>query len=187
MIALISTSLAPSLYWKQITSLLYLSYQQRILRIYQFELIFRYLPASDRRLAQIQQHQEKDPILKRWREEVSGGGRKRKSNNYNDLSICNGLLLIGNSIVIPDDLRNEVLEQLHTGHQGLVKCKERARVSVWWPGITKDIEAYIRKCIICCQFQQTKYEPFISSELPPTHGKKLVQICLYGIMQPIYW
>ena len=51
------------------------------------DLIFRYLPASDRRLAQIRQHQEKDPILKRWREEVSGGGRRRKSNNHNDLSI----------------------------------------------------------------------------------------------------
>ena len=38
------------------------------------DLIFRYLPASDSRLAQIQQHQKKDPILKRWREEVSGGG-----------------------------------------------------------------------------------------------------------------
>ena len=137
------------------------------------DLIFRYLPASDRRLAQIQQHQEKDPILKRWREEVSGGGRRRKSDNYNDLSICNGLLLKGNRIVIPDDLRNEVLEQLHTGHQGLVKCKERARVSVWWPGITKDIEAYIRKCKICCQFQQTKYEPLIPSELPANPWQKV--------------
>ena len=46
-------------------------------------------------------------------------------------------------------------------------------MSVWWPGITKDIEAYVHKCKICCQFQQTKYEPLIPSELPASPWQKV--------------
>uniref|UniRef100_A0A1X7TWQ0 Uncharacterized protein n=1 Tax=Amphimedon queenslandica TaxID=400682 RepID=A0A1X7TWQ0_AMPQE len=48
---------------------------------------------SHKHLTQIQQHQEKDPVLKRWREEVKGGESRRKSDNNNDLFICNGLML----------------------------------------------------------------------------------------------
>ena len=64
----------------------------------------------------------------------------------------------GSRIVIPKILQQEVLEQIHSGYQGLNKCKERARLSVWWPGITKSIEKYVNGCRTCCQFQKPKVE-----------------------------
>ena len=134
--------------------------------------IFRYLPATDKCLAQIQEYQERDPVLQTWKTEVSGGEKRRKTRRHDDLSISNEILLKGDRIVIPKVLQSEILEQLQTGHQGLVKCKERARVSVWWPGITRDIEAYVRNCRICCQFQQTKLEPLIISEMPANPWQK---------------
>lgn len=55
------------------------------------------------------------------------------------LSDIDGLLLYEDRIVTPGSQRLEVLCQLHTGHQGLTKCRERANMSVWWPGIGRDI------------------------------------------------
>ena len=58
---------------------------------------------------------------------------------------------------------------LHSGHQGIYKCKERARCSVWWP----DIEEYIKRCRVCCQFQWPWFEPLHLSELPDTPWHKV--------------
>ena len=56
------------------------------------------------------------------------------------LSVSNGLLAYTDRIVIPTLLRPDILEKIHTGHQGITKCLERDMVSVWWPGITRDIK-----------------------------------------------
>ena len=115
-------------------------------------LIVSHLPATDRRLTEIKEHQEKDPTLQKWKKEIQQGRRKKKCMRFGDLLIHNGLMMTSNRIVIPKDLQQEVLSQLHSGHQGIHKCKERACCSVWWPGINVDIEEYIKKCRVCCQF-----------------------------------
>lgn len=51
------------------------------------------------------------------------------------LSESDGLVLYHDCIVIPTELRSNVLSQLHEGHQGLTKCRERAWLTVWWPDI----------------------------------------------------
>ena len=65
------------------------------------------------------------------------------------LSISEGLLTYDNRIVIPGDLRREILERIHTGHQGITKCRERAKMSVWWPGISKEIKRKVELCHFC--------------------------------------
>ena len=47
----------------------------------------------------------------------------RKPMSYSGLSVKDGLIMKGKRIVIPETLQ-QVLEQLHTGHQGMMKCKE---------------------------------------------------------------
>ena len=49
-----------------------------------------------------------------------------------ELSVCKQLLLRGDRIVIPSCLQEDILQHLHQGHQGIVKCKLHARNSVWW-------------------------------------------------------
>ena len=137
------------------------------------DFITQNLPVTDKRLKQIKESQDNDPILSKWKEALQGGKRRDKSTNYNDLSIINGILMRGNRIVIPKGLQNEILDQLHSGHQGIFKCKERAHCSVWWPNITVDIEKYIKNCRICCQFQRPQIEPLCPSELQNTPWQKV--------------
>ena len=41
-----------------------------------------------------------------------------------ELSVCNGLLLRGDRIVIPLSMQSEILGKLHCGHQGITKYCE---------------------------------------------------------------
>ena len=52
-------------------------------------------------------------------------------------------------IIIPLGLRSEVVQSLHSAHQGVSSMNERAKASVYWPGITNDIESVRRNCQSC--------------------------------------
>ena len=52
-------------------------------------------------------------------------------------------------VVIPEQLRGDILSTLHSAHQGTSKMTARANSSVFWPGITQDIESTRRGCIHC--------------------------------------
>ena len=43
-----------------------------------------------------------------------------------EISIVNRLLMRNSRIIIPTSLRKQVLDQIHTRHQELNKCRERA-------------------------------------------------------------
>ena len=76
------------------------------------------------------------------------------------------LLLYGGRIVVPKQLQAETLQKIHTGHQGIVRCRLRATSSVWWPGISKDIEAFVQKCPECVKLAPNPREPLLTTPLP---------------------
>ena len=55
----------------------------------------------------------------------------------------------GVRIVIPPALRKEVIFSLHSAHQGVSSMNERAKASVYWPGITTDILNIRNGCQSC--------------------------------------
>ena len=83
------------------------------------------------------------------------------------LSIESGLITCGNRITVPKEMRTEMLQYIHEGHQGKERCLLRARNTVFWPKMTYDIQQLIEKCIICQE--HGKSQPTISTtqELPP--------------------
>lgn len=83
------------------------------------------------------------------------------------LSEAKGLVLYQDRIVIPKHLSADVLKRIHTGHQGLTKCRERARMSVWWPGIGGDIKSTVTHCRFCIEHKpKQRREPLITTALP---------------------
>lgn len=65
------------------------------------------------------------------------------------LHIDQGCLLWGYKVIIPFNLKEDILNELHSGHLGIVKMKSLARSYVWWPNIDADIEELTRKCKAC--------------------------------------
>ena len=129
------------------------------------------------KLTEIQQETAKDTTLQLLQQQVIQGwpysikGVQAAVKPYwsmrDDLGIQDGVLLMGSRMVIPESLRKDILEQIHAGHLGMEKSKLRAKGSVFWPGIYKDIEAMISACGPCQQHQRTQTkEPMMPMEIP---------------------
>ena len=82
------------------------------------------------------------------------------------LSHNDGILYHGFRIVMPKKLQRCTLELIHEGHQGIVKCKARAKSTVWWPGITKEIEDYVTDCNTCARNRYQPPEPLQPTPYP---------------------
>ena len=67
----------------------------------------------------------------------------------NELCIVGKLVLRNTRIVIPTELRQQVLDLAHEGHPGIVKMKSLLRTKVWWPKMDKDVERICRTCHAC--------------------------------------
>ena len=85
----------------------------------------------------------------------------------------NGLLLYGCRIIVPTSLRGETLHKIHNGHQGIQRCRLCADVSVWWPGISNEIENMVKQCHTCAQQFTPRKEPMIASGLPQYPWQKV--------------
>ena len=134
------------------------------------------LPSSDQRLEEIRTELKKDDILKVVIHHVEHGWPANRRDVYGplvkfwnergNLTVHDGLLLRGRQLVIPASLRTDVLRHLHDGHQGITKTRENASSSVWWPGLSTDIEKTVRNCVICEKYRRERVEPMRGTEFP---------------------
>ena len=70
-------------------------------------------------------------------------------NVRHDLSVMDNVVLYNRRIVIPLELRSEVLEVLHSANQGSTGMKARAAKCVYWPGINQAITDTRDRCRDC--------------------------------------
>ncbi len=52
-----------------------------------------------------------------------------------EINYASGLLFRNAKLIVLNHLRQEKLNKIHESHLGIVKCKERARDILYWPGI----------------------------------------------------
>ena len=137
--------------------------------------VMQNLPATEQRLEEIRQAQEEDEICQQLKSYCEKGWPERYRVEgtikpylpvASELTFQDGLLVRGNRIVIPTSLRLDILERLHSRHQGISKCRERARQSVWWPGLGRQLEEVVRNCTKCCKDRSQAPEPLIPSPFP---------------------
>ena len=134
------------------------------------------LPTTDRRLGEIKRSQTEDTSCSKvirymqhgWPAYLSSLDTHIKPywEVQADLSLIDDLLMYKNRIVIPLSLRADILGRLHCGHQGVTKCRERARQSVWWPGLSSEIVEMVKSCQTCKMFQDKRSEPLQPTMFP---------------------
>ena len=70
-------------------------------------------------------------------------------------------------------MRLDILDRIHDAHQGITKCRERAKASVWWPGLSKQLEEVVKNCPTCIKQKVNPAEPAIPSKLPDRPWEKV--------------
>ena len=101
------------------------------------------------------------------------------------LSVSDGLLLFDDRIYVPQSMQKCVLSKLHDGHQGITKCRERARTSVYWIGLSSDIKNTVESCEHCQKFQKAnRKEPLMPIPIPERPWSRIAaDLCDFdGIM-----
>lgn len=83
------------------------------------------------------------------------------------LSEVGSLISTGGQIVIPINLRKQIIEKAHEGHLDMTKLKSRARYHMWWPGMKE----LCKRCDVCAHFtHQQLEEPLMSTSLMAASG-----------------
>ena len=115
-------------------------------------------------LEEIRRSTADDRMLSELREKIqnSRASRRDEVNDeqywpYKDeLSIINGVIFKSDRVVIPKKLRSVMLKQLHILHMGTEKTKLRARESMFWPGVNREVEDMVDLCNICIKIKENK-------------------------------
>ena len=133
------------------------------------------VPASDKRLEEIRERQREDEVCRQMVIYCKDGWPERAScpealkaywSERNEITLVKGILMKGCRIIIPSVMRLEILDRLHEGHQGITKCRARAKASVWWPGLSKQVEDLVHGCRRCAEHKNGFTEPLIPSVTP---------------------
>ena len=133
------------------------------------------LPASQKKLLEIRDAQREDAILRQVVQYVQAGWPayipeqpllRPYWSNRERFTIVDDLLLYDERLVIPVNLRMDMLNKIHHGHLGMTKCRARAQQSVWWPGLSLAIQDLVGNCQTCKEQLPDKREPLMASPLP---------------------
>ena len=140
--------------------------------------IHEIVAASNSRVAKVSAATRDDLVLQELKCSVQDGFPKERHQcamtiqdfwNYRDeLSIYDDIIVKGDRIIIPESMRNEILEQLHAGHQGIEKTRLRAKSTVFWPGINADIEKHVKQCDECQKHQASATRDY-NNEIETTY------------------
>lgn len=140
------------------------------------------LPITEKRLLELKQAQQADEMLRQvaqycqegWPDEIKHDmALKAYWAVSADLTIAGGLLLKGTRLVIPTSMQTDVLNKIHAGHQGITKCRARAKCSVWWPGLSRQLQETVEKCQICTQKRRQPPEPLLPGNTPDGPWQKV--------------
>ena len=74
---------------------------------------------------------------------------KQYSREKNKLRLVESVPMLVDRTVVPVKLRSQVLETLHSAHQGVLSMGLKAEQAVYWPGFWSDIESTRATCSTC--------------------------------------
>ncbi|XP_054290024.1 uncharacterized protein K02A2.6-like [Macrosteles quadrilineatus] len=123
---------------------------------------------------------ERDAALKQVRFYIEHGWPEHKQNcddkahpfweKRYQLHLYDDLIYMEDRLVIPSELRPDMLRQLHASHQGINSCQNRAQMAWYWPGMMRDIKNTVDQCTTCQEYQRSNpkepLKPYPVPEIP---------------------
>ena len=108
--------------------------------------------------------------------------QKHASPIRHHLTVEDDLITHGCRLLIPRKMRRDVLSQLHESHQGSVRTKQRAHLTVYWPGIDTDIDNTIQSCKKCQDVLPSNVrEPMMTKPKPERPFQEIAgDLCSYA-------
>lgn len=81
------------------------------------------------------------------------------------LSYVDGIIMKGEAIVIPGEIRNSIKSRLHSAQLGYHSMLRRARGTVFWPGMSAEVKQLVDACEICQEMKpRNGREPLVQHE-----------------------
>ena len=142
------------------------------------------LPMTAEKLLEMKSATAEDEVLQQLIRFLTDGWPSTRANipstvsHYrkfrDEIYEVDGLLFFGQKLIIPQQLRPDILRRIHESHLGMEKCKSRARAVVYWPGMSADIERLVAKCSTCLKHQRSNQkEPLKPHAVPARAWQKL--------------
>ena len=142
------------------------------------------LPVSDSKMEQLRNSTGTDPQLQDLTATIQDGWPNNRDackpstreywNIRDELSVIDGIIFKGERILVPQEMRPEMLQKIHTCHLGIEKTKQRAREILFWPGMSNEIHQTVAACPICSKLSNSNpKEPMIPHETPSRPWQKL--------------
>ena len=138
--------------------------------------VSKYFPATPQKLQTLKDASLKDDVQNQIRRYVMHGWPKYKDNASPQLHAYWGiqdeihceedLLFAGEKLVVPNAMRFDMLSRLHEGHLGIDKCRARARVIMYWPNMSTDIEETLAQYATCATFRRQNNEQPMTTDRP---------------------
>ena len=145
---------------------------------------------SDTRVDEIRRSTASDATLQELMALVARGWPDERSRVPPSLKIYwafrdliathNGILYKGECMFIPRVMQREMLTRLHSSHQGIEATLRRARDSLYWRGMMKDVKEVVASCPECsCEKPSQQKETLRSHDIIPRPWASR-----HGLVQP---
>ena len=158
--------------------------------------VIKSMPVSTRYMGKIKEETKQDKTLQTVKEVMMKGWPNSKQecpkevkpfwDSRHDITEVGGVLVKGTRLIIPAKLQKEVLERLHSAHQGMGSSKRRARQTCFWPSMNKDVESMIGKCSECLKHKPAKVKEELKPHSVPTRPWEKIATDLFELHKKHY-
>lgn len=146
-------------------------------QILSFDDAVDYLPMREESIQKLRQATCSDQTLQSLKETVQQGWPTERSQvdacirqyfSYRDeLLVQNELVFKGERVLVPLDMRREMMQRIHYAHIGVNGCIRSAKECIFWPGMTSAIRDHVETCDVCRKFDNKQQkETLVCHDVP---------------------
>ena len=143
---------------------------------------------TDQRLCKIREATSNDPMMQTLAHIVMKGWPQDKRDvplciqdywPYRDeLTTLNGIVYRGTRIIIPTEMRSQMLERAHASHLGEQYTLSTAREIMYWPKMHNELIRTVKECNICQEDQPSQpAEKMMSHPIPTNPWQSVSSDC----------